>query len=67
MLTHMGKWFDHHLKGIDNGVDRDPAVRYYVMGAVGEPGCAGQRMAIRQRLADSFATDAVLPCTPMAS
>lgn len=41
MLTHMGKWFDHHLKGIDNGVDRDPAVRYYVMGAVGEPGAPG--------------------------
>ena len=32
----MIRWFDHYLKGIDNGVDRDPVVRYYVMGAVGE-------------------------------
>jgi hypothetical protein len=29
----MARWFDHHLKGIDTGVGRDPAVRYYVMGA----------------------------------
>jgi len=33
---HMTRWFDHYLKGIDNGVEREPAVRYYVMGAVGE-------------------------------
>lgn len=32
---HMAKWFDHYLKGVDNGVEREPAVRYYVMGAVG--------------------------------
>jgi uncharacterized protein len=25
-------WFDHWLKGIDNGVDRESAVRIYVMG-----------------------------------
>jgi hypothetical protein len=30
------RWFDHWLKGIDNGVDRQPAVRYFVMG--GEQG-----------------------------
>ena len=39
--AHMIRWFDHYLKGIDNGVDREPAVRYYVMGAVGEPGAPG--------------------------
>ncbi|HUQ90760.1 MAG TPA: CocE/NonD family hydrolase [Bryobacteraceae bacterium] len=33
---HMIRWFDHYLKGIDNGVEREPVVRYYVMGAVGE-------------------------------
>jgi putative CocE/NonD family hydrolase len=33
---HMIRWFDHYLKGMDTGVDRDPVVRYYVMGAVGE-------------------------------
>ncbi len=27
------RWFDHWLKGIDNGVDRHPPVRYYVIGA----------------------------------
>ena len=26
-------WFDFWLKGLDNGVDRQPAVRYFVMGA----------------------------------
>lgn len=29
----MVRWFDHWLKGIDNGIERDPPVRYYVMGA----------------------------------
>jgi len=26
------RWFDHWLRGIDNGVDREPAVRYFRMG-----------------------------------
>ncbi|HEV2444512.1 MAG TPA: CocE/NonD family hydrolase [Candidatus Sulfopaludibacter sp.] len=26
------RWFDHWLKGVDNGVDREPPVRIYVMG-----------------------------------
>lgn len=43
MMDHMILWFDHYLKGVDNGVDRDPAVRYYVMGAVGEPDAPGNR------------------------
>jgi putative CocE/NonD family hydrolase len=29
---HMVRWFDHWLKGKDNGVEREPTVRYYVMG-----------------------------------
>ena len=29
------RWFDHWLKQIDNGVDEEPPVRYFVMG--GEP------------------------------
>jgi predicted acyl esterase len=33
---HMIRWFDHYLKQVDNGVDRESAVRYYVMGALGE-------------------------------
>jgi predicted acyl esterase len=40
-LDHMVRWFDHWLKGIDNGADKEPAVRYYVMGATGEPGAPG--------------------------
>lgn len=34
------RWFDHWLRGIDNGVDREPAVRYFVMG-----GGSGRRNA----------------------
>ncbi len=30
---HMVRWFDHYLKDKDNGIEREPAVRYYVMGA----------------------------------
>ncbi|WP_040888067.1 CocE/NonD family hydrolase [Zavarzinella formosa] len=33
---HAIRWFDHYLKGIDNGVEREPTVRYYAMGAIGE-------------------------------
>lgn len=38
---HIVRWFDHYLKGVDNGVERDPRVRYYVMGAIGETGAPG--------------------------
>jgi putative CocE/NonD family hydrolase len=38
---HMIRWFDHYLKGKDTGVENDPTVRYYVMGAVGEAGAPG--------------------------
>lgn len=41
MEAHMIRWFDHYLKGIDNGVEKDPTVRYYVMGAVDEPAAPG--------------------------
>lgn len=38
---HMLRWFDHFLKGIDNGVEREPTARYYVMGAIGEAAAPG--------------------------
>lgn len=38
---HMVRWFDYYLKGIDTGVTRDAPVRYYVMGATGEPKAPG--------------------------
>ncbi|MFO0917682.1 MAG: CocE/NonD family hydrolase [Planctomycetaceae bacterium] len=41
MDAHMIKWFDHYLKGVDNDVEREPTVRYYVMGAVGEADAPG--------------------------
>ncbi len=53
---HMVRWFNHFLKGEDNGADRDPPVRYYVMGAVGEPGAPGNVW----RTADDF-PPAILP------
>ena len=34
------RWFDHWLKGLDNGVEREPAVRLFLMG-----GGSGKRMA----------------------
>lgn len=39
--AHMLRWFDHWLKGIENGVTGDPKVRWYAMGAVGEAGAPG--------------------------
>jgi predicted acyl esterase len=41
MEQHMICWFDHYLKGKDNGVERDPTVRYYVMGALGKNDALG--------------------------
>lgn len=41
MEAHLLKWFDHYLKGIDNGIDREPTVSYYVMGALGEEDAPG--------------------------
>jgi predicted acyl esterase len=35
------RWFERYLKGVPNGVDNEPAVVYYVMGAVGEPNAPG--------------------------
>jgi uncharacterized protein len=41
MLPHMMRWFDHHLKEIENNIEAGPAVKYYVMGATGEPSAPG--------------------------
>lgn len=37
----MLRWFGHYLQGKDTGIERTSAVRYYVTGATGEPGAAG--------------------------
>ncbi len=41
--AHMLRWFDHYLCGVDNGVDREAAVRYYAMGAVDDPNAPGNQ------------------------
>jgi predicted acyl esterase len=41
VYAHMTKWFNHYLKGEDNGVEKDTTVRYYVMGACGEKDAPG--------------------------
>ncbi len=41
IVAHMVRWFDHYLKDAPNGAERDANVRYYVMGAVGEPSAPG--------------------------
>jgi putative CocE/NonD family hydrolase len=41
VYAHMTKWFNHYLKGEDNGIEKDEPVKYYVMGACGEAGAPG--------------------------
>jgi len=49
-LEHMVRWFDYWLKGKDTGVEKEPTVRYYVIGAVGEADAPGNVW----RTADDF-------------
>lgn len=51
------RWFDRWLKGIDNGADRDPAVRYYVLGDVSDANAPGNTW----RSADHWPPFAVQP------
>jgi putative CocE/NonD family hydrolase len=44
------RWFDYWLKGIDNGVMKEPAVRYYVMGDTFDKSAPGNTW----RTADSW-------------
>jgi putative CocE/NonD family hydrolase len=37
------RWFDYHLKGIDNGIMDQPAVAYYVMGDTSDPKAPGNQ------------------------
>ena len=41
VYAHMTKWFNHYLKGENNGIENDTTVRYYVMGAVNENNAPG--------------------------
>ncbi|WP_377162165.1 CocE/NonD family hydrolase [Prosthecobacter fluviatilis] len=35
------RWFEHYLGGVHNGVEKEPAVAYYVMGDTSTPGAPG--------------------------
>ncbi len=35
------RWFDHYLCGANNGIEKEPAVAYYVMGDTSTPGAPG--------------------------
>ena len=35
------RWFEYWLKGVDNGIMKEPAVRYYVMGDVNDANAPG--------------------------
>jgi predicted acyl esterase len=39
------RWFDHYLKGVDNGAEAIPAATYYVMGPLDGRSTAGNRWA----------------------
>ena len=37
------RWFDYWLKGVDNGIMKEPAVRYFVMGDTFDPSAPGNQ------------------------
>lgn len=37
------RWFEYWLKGVDNGIMREPAVKYYAMGDVTDPKAPGNQ------------------------
>lgn len=50
------RWFDYWLKGVDNGVLAEPAVRYFVMGDTMDPSAPGNVW----RTADSWPPNATV-------
>jgi len=49
-VDHQIRWFSRWLKDEDNGIDREPSVRYYMMGDTTDPEAPGNRW----READSW-------------
>ena len=41
------RWFDHYLRDEPNGVEKEPAVAYYVMGDTSKPGAPGNEWRFR--------------------
>lgn len=59
------RWFDYWLKGRDNQVDRDPVVRYYVMGPVASsPASQSSRLAPQDEKPKTNSTSATLAVSP---
>jgi putative CocE/NonD family hydrolase len=54
LASERQRWYDHWLKGIDNGVDREPPLRYYVIDA---PAGSEWRTATTWPLPEAVATD----------
>ena len=48
------RWFDHWLKGVDNGIDREPPIRYFVVDA---PAGSEWRNATAWPIPEAKATD----------
>ena len=48
------RWFDHWLKGVDNGIEREPPIRYFVIDA---PAGSEWRTATTWPIAEAVATD----------
>lgn len=38
-----GRWFEHYLRSVDNGVEKEPAVAYYVLGDTSLAGAPGNQ------------------------
>lgn len=41
LRDHLGRWFEHWMKGKQTGIMDEPAVTYYVMGDVDDPNAPG--------------------------
>src|SRR5207249_11732373 len=54
LAAEQQRWFDRWLKGVENGIDREPPIRYYVIDA---PAGSQWRTATTWPLAEAVSTD----------
>lgn len=52
--TEQLRWFDHWLKGVDNGIEKEPAIRYFVIDA---PDSSAWRSTSEWPLSEAKGTD----------
>jgi predicted acyl esterase len=71
---HMVRWFNHYLRGEGNAIEQDSTVRYYVMGALGEPDAPGNVWRAAKdfppqstETAMYLSTNTLSPAAPMAT